>query len=121
MRPHENLGWRVLLADIREQKQRQECTTAALYVHPPPSTNVKATVEVPASVAWISRTRKTNGNLSADALAPNPAARAEKLVVHLAQRRRSAGGGKRWAFGTWQADDRLAPRERIARVHTSGA
>ena len=28
MRPHENFRWRVPLADVREQEQRQQCTAA---------------------------------------------------------------------------------------------
>jgi len=121
VRPHENFRWRVPLADFREQEQRQQCTAAALDVHPPLPTDIIAAVEVPAGVARISRARKPNGNLSADTLASNPTVRTEKLVVHLAKRGRSAGGRERRVFGTWEADDWPRPRKRIARVYTSGA
>ena len=86
VRSDENFRGRVPIANVREQKQRQQCTAAALYVHPPLSTDIIAAVEVPARVARIGHARKANRNLSADAVPPNPAAGAEKLVVHLAER-----------------------------------
>jgi len=86
MRSDENFRRRVPLTDVCEQEQRQQCAAAALYVHPPLSTDIIAAVEVPARVARIGHARKANRNLSADAVPPNPAAGAEKLVVHLAER-----------------------------------
>src|SRR5262249_51648479 len=121
MRPHENLGRRVPLADVREQEQRQQCTAAALDVHPPLSADIIAAVEVPSGVAGVSHARKANRDGSADTLPTNPTVQAEKLVVRLAERGRSAGGCERGAFGAWEADDRLRPRTRIAWVYAPGA
>jgi len=51
------------------REQCQQCSAAALDVHPPLSADIIAAVEVPARVARISRARKANGSqLSGNAI-----------------------------------------------------
>src|SRR6267378_5756416 len=118
VRSHENFGGCVLIAYVREQEQRQQSAAAAADVRPPLSADIITPVDVPAGIARIRRAREPNRNRSANALARNPTARAQELVVHVAKRGRRARGCERRAFGTCEADDWRLPRNRIARIYT---
>src|SRR6266545_655475 len=53
VRSRDQLRWRVIASDIREQKQCQEPAPAAVNIHPPPSVHVVAAIDVPPGVARI--------------------------------------------------------------------
>jgi hypothetical protein len=119
MRPHQDLGRCICVADVREQEQRQESTTSTVHVDPPLSIYVVATVDVPPCVSRILLAWETNRNGPTDSFALNPTARSEERVVRFTERWRRGRDCESGTFGARETDDGLDPGLGIARIDSS--
>ena len=81
VRANDELGRRIVVADVGEQEQRQESPPTAAYVGPPCAVDVVAAIDVPARIAGIAQAGEPDGKRPTDPFASDPAAGAEELVV----------------------------------------
>jgi hypothetical protein len=121
VRSDQDFSWRICIANIREQEQRQESTMSTVHIHPPLAIHVIAAIDVPTSVSGIAGAGKPNWDSSTNAFALNPTTWSEQPIVGLPEFGGRTSICERGRIGTINTNDGLGPSRRISTVDTSCA